>query len=64
MQMSLPPRKTNASAIVEEVSKATTLLKDSMPKLFSWGSHEALVTVVKNNFLLDKCWYITMEASR
>lgn len=34
-QMSLPPRKINASAIVEEVSKATTLLKDSMPKLFS-----------------------------
>ena len=63
--MSLPPRKTNASAIVEEVSKATTLLKDSMPKLFSWGSHEAfVVTVVKNNFVLDKCWYITTEASR
>lgn len=34
-QMSLPPRKTNASAIFEEVSKATTLLKDSMPRLFS-----------------------------
>lgn len=63
--MSLFLRKINVLVIVEEVFKVMILLKDSMFKLFFWGFYEVFVViVVKNNFFLDKCWYIMMEVLR
>lgn len=63
--MSLFLRKINVLVIVEEVFKVMILLKDSMFKLFFWGFYEVFVViVVKNNFVLDKCWYIMMEVLR